>query len=322
MKAIYKYNILFLCLSILFSCAEENKLEVDVSNIDVDVKVKRFDTAFYTTPVTQLEDLKSEFPLLFPAATPDSIWVAKMQDKDEQDLFAKTQGVYKNFDDQKENLASLFKHVKYYYKGFQEPTIITLLTNVNYERRVIYADSLLLVSLDAFLGEESAIYADFPEYIKRNFTKDHMAVTVAKELAQREIPRTNDRTFISRIIQEGKSTYMLDAFLPKVSRAHKIGYTEAQMEWAALNDVDIWKYFVESDYLFSTDPELSRRFIEDAPFSKFFLANDNESPGKIGAWFGWQIVRSYMKHNKVDLQQMVRTENEVIYKKSKYKPTK
>ncbi len=318
----YKYNLLFLCFIMCCSCAKENKLAVDVSDVEVELHIDRFDTAFYNTPIEELGRLKQTYPRLFPEATPDSIWVAKMQDKDEQELFAETQKLYKNFDAQEEELISLFKHVKYYYEGFQEPRLITLLTNVDYERKVVYADSLLLVSLDVFLGADSPIYADFPEYIKKSFTNEHIAVAVASELAKREVPRANDRTFIARMIQEGKALYMLDAFLPEKSDALKIGYSEAQIKWAAFNDVDIWKYFIESEYLFSTDQELSRRFIEDAPFSKFFLANDNESPGKIGAWFGWQIVRAYMQQNEVELREMLRTDNTEIFKKSKYKPTK
>ena len=318
----YKYNVLFLCLVVLFSCAKEDKLMVDVSDIDIQVQIKRFDQAFYTTPIEELESLKDEYPYLFPGQAPDSIWTAKMQDKDEQELFTETQRLYKNFEEESENLTSLFKHVKYYYEGFREPTVVTLLTNVDYESKVVYADSLLFVSLDVFLGVDSPIYTDFPEYIKRSFTNEHIVVAVASEFGKREIPRTNDRTFISRIIQEGKLLYLTDAFLPKVSDAHKIGYSEVQIEWARFNDVDIWKYFVENDYLFSTDQELTLRFIDNAPFSKFFLANDNESPGKIGAWFGWQIVRAYMKNNKVSLQQMLQTNNEDIFKKSKYKPIK
>jgi hypothetical protein len=30
------------------------------------------------------------------------------------------------------------------------------------------------------------------------------------------------------------------------------------------------------------------------PF-KFYLEIDNETPGQVGGWMGWQIVRSYMK---------------------------
>ena len=43
-------------------------------------------------------------------------------------------------------------------------------------------------------------------------------------------------------------------------------------------------------------------FFDASPFSKFYLEIDNQSPGRIGRWIGWQIVRSYMNyypHNKL-----------------------
>ena len=101
-----------------------------------------------------------------------------------------------------------------------------------------------------------------------------------------------------------------------------MGYTQEQIDWAEYNDVDVWKYFIQNEHLFSSDQELSSRFIENAPFSKFYQANDNETPGRIGSWFGWQIVRAYMQNNDVSLQEMLQTDNETIFKKSKYKPIK
>ena len=318
----YKYCALLFSLFLLVSCEKKDKLFVDVSDIDAKVDIMRFDQAFYTTPPEKLDDLKNEYPYLFPVQTPDSVWVQKMRDKDEQELYAETQKVYQNFNAEKEQLISLFKHVKYYYNNFKEPTVITILSNVDYESNVIYADSLLFISLDVFLGKESTIYQDFPTYIKSKFTKDHIGVAVAEALSRSEIPRAKSRTFVSRIVQEGKLLFMIDAFLPAVNDATKMGYTQEQINWADYNDVDVWKYFIQNEYLFSTDQELSRRFIENAPFSKFYQANDNESPGRIGSWFGWQIVRAYMQHNDISFQDMLQTDNETIFKKSKYKPTK
>ena len=70
------------------------------------------------------------------------------------------------------------------------------------------------------------------------------------------------------------------------------------------------------------DPKLIPRFISPAPFSKFYLEIDNESPGRVGAWIGWQIVRSYMKNNEVSLPQLLHTSAKEIFEKSKYKPKK
>jgi uncharacterized protein YjaZ len=52
------------------------------------------------------------------------------------------------------------------------------------------------------------------------------------------------------------------------------------------------------------------------------LEIDRESPGRIGQWLGWQIVKSYMENNDVTLDQLLKTEPTVIFNKSKYKPKK
>jgi len=318
----FKYVYLLITLVLLVSCAKKDNLDIDISDIDINTVIKRFDQDFYTSPISKLSELKNEYPYLFPAQNNDSIWVNKMQDKEEQELFAETEKLYNNFDSETDQLNDLFKHITYYYPDFNTPTVITLLSNVDYNSRVVYADSLLLISLDVYLGTESEIYLDFPYYVKNNFTKEHMVVDVANVITNVQIPLSPDRSFISRMIQEGKKLYLIDAYLPNLSDAEKIGFNQEQIVWADLNDQDIWKYFVQNEMLFSSDQELSKRFIDEAPFSKFYQANDNESPGSIGAWVGWQIVRAYMNNNDSTLQELLKISNEEIFKKSKYKPSK
>jgi gliding motility-associated lipoprotein GldB len=318
----FKTITFLLAFVFLISCGPENKLDIDVSAIQIDTEIRRFDQEFYTVTPEKLSALKSKYPYLFPAQNHDSIWLKKVQDKDEQELFAETQKIFKNFDDEQEQLVDLFKHIKYYYPKFKAPKVITILSNVDYESKVVYADSLLFVSLDVYLGNDSKIYEDFPKYIKQNFTKNHLVVDAAKAIAKMQIPFSTARPFVSRMVQEGKKLYLLDAYLPKATDAEKIGYTQEQLEWAKFNEEEVWKFFIQNKYLFSTDQDLSRRFIEDAPFSKFYQANDNETPGRIGVWFGWQIVRAYMENTDTSLQELLQVDNEAIFKKSKYKPTK
>ena len=318
----FKYVYLLITVVLFVSCAKKDNLDIDVSDIDLNTVINRFDQEFYTAPIFELSELKNKYPYLFPTQNNDSIWVHKIQDKEEQELFAKTEKLYHSFDNEEEQLTDLFKHISHYYPDFNPPTIITLLSNVDYNNRVVYADSLLFISLDVYLGKESEIYLDFPNYVKNNFTKEHMVVDVASAITKVQIPLSSDRSFISRLVREGKKMYLLDAYLPNLSDAEKIGYSQEQIEWADLNDQDIWKYFVQNELLFSSDQELSKRFIDEAPFSKFYQANDNDSPGRIGVWIGWQIVRAYMKNNNTSLKELLNTDNEVVFKKSKYKPSK
>ena len=104
--------------------------------------------------------------------------------------------------------------------------------------------------------------------------------------------------------------------------AQKINYSEDQLAWSKNNEEQIWRNFIEQEYLYSTDNKLGQRFLDPAPFSKFGLELDNDSPGRIGRFIGWQIVRAFMDKNDVSLQQMMELPAEELFKKSNYKPAR
>lgn len=308
-----------LLLLILISCKKENKLEVDVSNISVDVKLARFDVDFYNSTPETLSKTKEIYPMFFPHDI-DSVWINKIQNKDERELFAETIKKYPNLSFLEKELEQLFQHVKYYNENFKEPVVVTMLTNVDYENRVLFDAGLLLISLDCYLGKSHEFYVDFPEYIKQNNRKDHIIVDVANAIINKQMPPNNERSFINKMIYEGKKMYVLDAYLPTISDREKIGYEETKFKWALESEEEIWKYFIEKELLYDTDSKLNKRFLDVAPFSKFYLGEDNLSPGQIGVWIGWQIVRSYMQNNDVSLPELLQTEEDIIFKESKYKP--
>jgi len=125
------------------------------------------------------------------------------------------------------------------------------------------------------------------------------------------------------MIYFGKQLYFKDVMLPSTTQAQRIGYTSNQLDWVTANEAYIWRYFIERELLFDTDRKLLGRFINPAPFSKFYLEQiDTKSPGRVGQYIGWQIVSAYMKNNEVSLKEMLRTKPEDIFNKSKFKPRK
>ena len=60
--------------------------------------------------------------------------------------------------------------------------------------------------------------------------------------------------------------------------------------------------------------------MDEAPFSKFYLEIDNESPGRMGVYMGWQIVTSYMKRNDVSMEELAILDADLIFQNSRYKP--
>lgn len=304
-------------LIFLTQCQKETKKNIDVSNILIDVKIARFDVDFYNSSKEKLPETKKKYPMLFPHNI-DSVWINKINNKDEQELFTETQKIYSNFSSEEKQLKKLFQHIKYYNPNFKIPTVITMLTNM--DSRVVYTNEFIFLSLDNFLGKNHKFYADYPTYIKQNNTKEHLIVAVANAIINAQVPPNRKRQFLDKIIYEGKKMYLLDAYLPTISDQEKIGYLPEKFNWAVHSEENIWRYFIDKNLLYSTSTKLNKRFLDIAPFSKFYLGEDNLSPGRIGVYIGWQIVRSYMQNNAVSLQQLMQTSEEEIFTKSKYKP--
>ena len=316
------FFLFFSLMIFLTSCQKEPKNIIDTSNIEVDFMINRFEVDFYEPVENNLQDIKQKYPALFPEETPDSIWVAKINDKEELELYVESQKVYKDFSNTEADLLNLFKHITYYHKNFKSPNVTTVLSNIDYEYRVIYRDPFLFISLDAYLGKTHPFYNDFPGYIKENNTQERIVVDVANKIIGTKIKPSNNRTFIAKLIHQGIRLYLLDLYLPLKPDEIKIGYSKEKFDWALLNEEQVWKYFIENKLLYSTDTKLNKRFLEDAPFSKFYLSEDSMSPGRIGERIGWQIVRSFMEKNDVSLQTLLSMDEEEIFKMSKYKPRK
>lgn len=312
---------LFSLFVLLASCDKKSKIEKEVENIPVTVKVERFDKLFYETPVINFNQIKQKYPYLFPAETPDSVWVNKMKNPLNIELYSEVQKKYFNFKKVNDDLDNLFRHIKYYFPKTKIPKVITVISEMDYQNKAIYTDSLVLISLDLYLGTTHKFY-EFPEYLKQNFQENQIIPDIVSSFAATKISNFSDKTLLSQMIYSGKELYLKDVLLPKTNDAEKIGYTQEQITWCQENESYMWRYFMEDKLLYSTDSKLPNRFINVAPFSKFYLEIDNETPGRVGTWVGWQIVRSFMNNNDVTLQQVLQMDAMELFQKSKYKPKK
>ena len=305
---------------VVMGCRNEDKVASEVNKIALDVKVSRFDEEFAKASPTDLPRLRKDYPYLFPA--PDSVWVAKLKDSLQIELRGEVLSEFKDFDKELVEIELLFKYIKYYFPEFSPPRIITVTNDVDYDNRIILTDSLLLVGLDNYLGAEHEYYQGMQKYIAEGRKREFMVSDIANAFANKIVPKPKGRTFLAQIIHYGKVLYLKDRIMPFHSDAQKINYSEDELAWAEVNEEPMWRHFIERELLYSTDNKLALRFLDPAPFSKFGLELDNESPGRLGRYVGWQIVRSFMDNNEVSLQQLMNFTAEEIFKKSNYKPNK
>lgn len=317
-------NKLFLLIGfiVLISCNKKAAVNQDVLNIPMEVNLQRFDQEFVETAPENFQILRQKYPFLLNTGATDSVWFQKRNDSLFQEIYKETQQQFPDLTELEEDLKLLFQHIKYYFTNENPRRVVTLISEVDVMNRALYVDTLALISLDTYLGKDHKFYTDFDAYLLTDFEPERMVVDLAEHFAAQKTLAPQDRSFVSQMVYWGKIMYVKEQLLPKVSKALLMGYTQEQLDWVESNEAQVWKYFVEGKYLFDNDVKLVARFIQRAPFSKFYLELDQESPGSIGVFIGWQIVRSYMKNNNVTLQEMVLQDGSTIFEQSKYKPRK
>lgn len=285
----------------------------------VSFELIRFEQLFFGDLDTPLEQLKSQYPYFFPSQTPDLVWQTKRTDSLQQALYQATLPLFK--DDLKQRTANVLQHAKYYFPKQKLPKkVITLLTDVDYSLRAVDADSLLLISIDTYLGASHPLYEGIPQYIKNKLTSTHLEAALIDALSHRYVPKTTGRAFLDRMVVHGKRLLLHDFFAPKVSAHLHIQYTQEQWDWATAHESDVWRYFVDNEFLFSTDENLHFRFLTPSPYSKFYSYLDENSPGRIGQWMGYRMVKAYQKRTGASLQEVLAANAQKILKKSRYNP--
>jgi len=318
-------NILSLLIVIFLlfqSCDNESKLEKDIAKIDVNVQVERFDKLFAESSPNDLPKLKSAYPFMFSKQYADSIWIARMNDTLQQQMFSEIEKKYADMTEINQEIAGLFQHLKYFNPTFKTPRVITLINDVEYRSKIIVTDSIALIAIDNYLGSDHEFYGSIQMYLRANFEASQIVSDLATEYAKKQIYQSSRKSLIDEMVYLGKILYYKDIMIPFKTDEEKIGYTKEQLSWALENESNIWEFFVERELLFETDPKLAGRFINPGPFTKFNLELDAESPGRLGQYIGWQIVRAYMENNDSDFKDMLQMDATELFNKSKFKPRK
>jgi gliding motility-associated lipoprotein GldB len=314
------FFVIFLISMLFLSCGGSSALEKEIADIQVAFALERFDQIYYETPVEDFSKLRKEYSVFFPEEFPDSIFVAKLEDPLYRELYDEVQLKYKNFTEVESEIEDLFRHIKYYFPEKQLPKkVTTIISEMDYVNKVIYTDSVVLIAIDLYLGEDHKFY-EFPNYFRQTFTRRQILPDMASAFAETQLSYPNDRTLLAQMIYFGKQLYVKELLIPSYTDAEKIGYTEEQWQWCLENEKEMWRYFIEESLLYNTDGTLLQRFIAPAPFSKFYLEIDNESPGRVGVFLGWQIVRSYMNQAGNTLENLLNADSKSIFEASKYKP--
>jgi gliding motility-associated lipoprotein GldB len=313
--------VLVLLIFSFLSCEPSDSVNPDIVSLDIELNIIRFDSIFANASADDLQELKKDYPFMFNNSVPDSLWLNKMNDTLQNTIEKEVSVQFADFKEYESDITLFFKHLKYYFPDQTIPKVVTLAEYVDYNSKTILNDDLLFVSLDNYLGKEHEFYAGFKDYIAALLEPNQMLPDIAESFANKLIAYPNSRNFLSQLIYNGKKLYLKAQLLPLVDDYHLIGYSQEQLEWAEREEIMIWQYFIQRELLYSSDADLRRRFIDEGPFTKFYLEIDNETPPRLGQFIGWQIVKAYAeKHPDTNLQDILKLDYQKLFNDSKYKP--
>jgi uncharacterized protein YjaZ len=323
-----------LCLVILTGCGNSGRrLNVDVSGINLpEVKFHRYDVDLFNVRAGQLrqglESLKPAYRFFLDADLNDPIKLmgmkAYLESPRNLGFHAAVESQYKQVTGLEKELTLALRHCLYYYPDFKIPRIYTYISGGDYDYPVQFADTVMLIGLDNYLGMGFKPYiADgLPIYRISRMTSAHVVPDCIKVIGRITYPgQFPGNTMLEQMIDAGKRMLFVDAMMPGAEDRLKIGYSKEQYDWIVRNEAHVWTAVIENRLLYTTDGKLIRSFMADGPFTAEF---SKEAPARLGEWLGWQIVRKYFENQPdVTLQElMAEKDAQKILSKSAYKPEK
>ena len=233
-------------------------------------------------------------------------------------LRLETKRVFGDFSEFENQFKQAFGLLQYYYPEAQIPKIQTVITGFGQD--LFISDSLIIIGLDYFLGP-SAKYRplDYPTYIQARFAPEFIVPTCMLHLTKiYNQTDYQDKSLLAEMIFFGKSYYMVEKILPCADDSLIVQYTGEQMRDINDNQKIIWASFLQNQLIFQTSHFTKSKFIGERPSIPEI---GTKCPGRIGAWIGWQIVRSYMEDNPSTLSELMANSNAPeIFRLSGYKP--
>jgi hypothetical protein len=337
MKRLYRWTVL---LILIFGCKGKNI--PDVSGIKVELQLRRFEKDFFLVDTNNisksLPQLNQKYPGFFQdfifnilalPPQPDSSAVVNLQVgyfiRSYKPLKDSADNVFRDFNNTYNEVKKGLQFVKYYFPEYQLPTkLLTFIGPINSYGNILTTDAIA-VGLQLYMGKNYSLYLTeagqqlYPSYISRRFEKQYIPVNCIKTIVDDIYPDNNaGRPLIEQMVQAGKRLYLLDQLMPETADTLKTGYTESQLQGCYKNEETIWSYFVQNDLLFVSDPSVAKDYMNDGPYTQAFGA---ESPGFIGQFVGWQIVKKWVaKKEKISLQDLIKTDPKAIFDQAKYKP--
>lgn len=237
-------------------------------------------------------------------------------------LSTETTRVFGNLAELKAQFTDAFKNLKYYYPNYNPPKVQTIISGLDTD--LLVTDSLIIVSLDFYLGPGAKYRPKMYDYLLKQYEKENIVPSclliygISDRFNKTDI---NDKTVLADMIAYGKSYYFAKHMLPCVPDSIFMWYSTEEIIGANKNQDLIWARLIEDQVLYSTNHMVKQKFLGERPKT---IEVGEKCPGRIAQWIGWKIIDRYAEtHPETPLPQLMEmAQADKIFKESRYKPEK
>lgn len=332
--------IRILAFILLFSSWACNSSEnaPDVSKIKIQLTEQHFEQDFFALDTLQLQasltKLEKKYPgfssvfltniLALMPATESADLISFFRAY--QPLYHQSSTILKAQAKEVKKIRNGLQYVKYYFPTYPMPKkLISFIGPINSFGSILTEEGIA-IGLQLFLGKDHPLYnseegqALFPAFISRKFEPAYIPVSAMNNIVLDMYPTSFiGKPLIAQMVELGKKMYIVDHLLPELSDTLITGYSEKQLTACINNEKNIWSFFIQNDLLYKSDPQLVREYVTDGPFTQAF---GKESPGNIGQFLGWQMVKKWMKkNNQPTMDALMKKDALELFAESRYKPS-
>ena len=315
-KTIFRYLLTVVLLTLLLQCKQKPHYQANISGIDIDtVVIHRYEELLFSiNPYNLREEIDPHVETfkLFIGDEIDNPLAQQqlfdyMTDPLIMELYEESMKVWSDLSDLEAELHKAFRYYRYHFQSEPIPRMFSYISGLDYTLPIKYADNNLVIALDLYLGSDFQTYRQIgiPAYQAFRMAPDFLLVDIMRVMAEKHLQREAviPESFLDYMLYEGKMLYFIDCMLPAYHDSLKIGYTSNQLAWMQQNRGYVWSYYLQNEFLYSSERQIITRFIGDAPFTSAFSRG---SAPRTASWIGWQIVREYMRrHPDLSLQDLI-----------------
>ncbi|HLP50424.1 MAG TPA: hypothetical protein VK154_06035 [Chitinophagales bacterium] len=341
--------VLLLTVCVFAGCGDKSKSrpKPDVSKIEVDARLQRFDQDIFAAGQSGFSDealsgMRNKYGSFFDFYVSQFV-IGPRQPGDtaniEKDALQKfvtdayinriqraIDARFSSTKDIDEELNQALKYFKYYFPEAQVPKVVAINSGFSVGA-FTYEKDLLGIGLDQYLGpgyadyDSAGVFQYLQHKMRREYiTRNSMEVLYNFYFGEEELSR--GKNLVEAMVEKGKKIYFLSYMLPDAPDSLLVGFTQKQTTWCEQNEVDIWKFLNDKDLLYKDNYMDQKRYLDEGPG---ITGMPPEAPGSIGSWIGLQIVRQFAKEtgNKIPLKDLLtKYDAKTILLKARYRPVK